>query len=271
MAGEPKFFSKNFADAETMISFVPGFPLGGDGVGAATLYRLFDRDTEGLKWRAGLPSSFAYQILFEFNSGGQGIARTFDTVILVGHNASSFTLRRWDGGAVYTSIFVGAETPGTNKVTVMSVGANTSQKIRLDLSATGLPGSPNFEATEIFVLSTKFAFPTDQGPSRIDFGPVPTSVISGMADKGQIVNMLRWAGNRVERFRARVGFNLLAKADYDSLRQLVRDGLFTCYLEPVERPSEIFTVTATPGGAPSAYSSLYKANGYDLSLELEEH
>ena len=91
-----------------------------------------------------------------------------------------------------------------------------------------------------------------------------------MYDDGIVVNQLRWAGNRTERWRGRVAFNLLSKTNYDLLRSVVKNGSFTVRPEPDQRPGEFFQVTHVRGGFATEYSSRFKGAGYALSLNLEE-
>ncbi len=92
-----------------------------------------------------------------------------------------------------------------------------------------------------------------------------------MFDDGIKVNQLRWAGNRIKRYNAAVGFSLLQKADYDTLLTVVDQGVFIIQPEPDQRPQEFFQVTATPNDWDANYASFFKPSGYNLVLVFEEN
>lgn len=259
MAGEPRFFTRNYIDLESIIA---------SEVGAeATHPRLFDRDRE-LQY-VGIQTTDLPQvnIIVRFQSAGLDIARTIDAVAILNHNLKDYTVEYSTDGVSYTVAATIAGDTSTDRY--ITFGAVSAKYVRLATTAVQVSGQKR-KIGELLVMEKLFEFGTDKGPAAIAFAPVPVGTFTRTADLGIIVNQFRWAGNRVERFKARLGFTLLDKADYDSLRSLVRRGQITLQLEPVERPEEFFRGTITPASAPSAYTSLFKDNGYNLELEFEE-
>jgi len=259
MAGEPRFFTRNYIDMESIIT---------SEIGAeATHPRLFDRDRE-LQF-AGIQTTDLPQvnIIARFQSGGLDVARTVDSVVLLNHNLKNYTVEHSNDGVGYTVVATIVGDTSTDRY--IAFAAVSAKYMRLATTAVQTSGQKR-KIGELLVMEKLFEFGADKGPAAIAFAPVPVGTFTRTADLGIIVNQFRWAGNRVERFKARLGFTLLEKSDYDSLRALVRRGQITLQLEPVERPEEFFRGTVTPASAPSAYTSLFKGNGYNLELEFEE-
>lgn len=257
MAGEPRFYSRNHVDSESQI--IANF-------GQPTTPRLFDRDLEGLKYSAGSGVTAA-TIEIRFKTGGADFSRRITSLGVWGTNIKDFIWSQWNGSSFVTVTSVSGL--AVNFHLHEGFTPFTTTRIKLDVLTTQVP-LQGVEIGELMALESIFNFGTDKGPDRLGFQPQPTAIITRMADEGLHITQLRWAGNRVERFRARLSFSLLEKADYDLLRDLVRRLPFNVYLEPVDRTSEVFLVTALAAPTPSAYQTVYKANGYSLEMELVE-
>ena len=261
MADEARFYKKNFITKNnTNTAFT----------GAATIPRIFDRDIE-LKYQSvGSDQATQENIRSDFKSGGIALDRTFDTIIVLGHNLANFTLQEFDG-TVHANLPGGVIVGASTSFTVITFAARTAKGFRILMDTVQDPGSQlQKQVGEILVLSTIFAMPTDDNFSDVNFSPIPSAVIGNKFDGGVQVNQLKFAGNRVERFAGRLDFILQSQANYDSLRSLFREPSFNAYLEPVTRPEEVFLVTAIPSPPSSEYASPFKGSGYNLSVLIRE-
>lgn len=263
MAGEPQFFTRNYVDLQALITT-------NNPASDATRSRLFDRDS-GLKFKtSGLAADASSLIItIDFLAETLAIARTIDTIAILGHNLRDFLLEYWNGAA-FVAVTGGTIVANTAAYTVVSFVAVSTQKIRLTVTKTN-PANAEKEIGEILAMGTILTMPTDETPSAIAFSLKPTILGTDMMDFGTVVNQLRWAGNRVRRFRARIGFSLMPKATYDlAVAALLDRPFFTVHLEPVERPDEFYLVSAVLRDPSAAYMSTFKGQGYALDMELSE-
>ncbi len=261
MGAEPKFFDKNFIDKAAILTASTGQP---------TVDRVRDRDKELQHASVGSDDATVETLKAEFKSGGVDILRNIDFLAVLGHNLKDFKFQH-DIGAGFVDTPGAATTTETATFTLFPITKVTGVKaINLVMNKTHTPVSGEKKVGEILVLERLLEFPADEAFAAYSFDFQPTAKVTRMLDDGTIVNQLRWAGNRVERYNAQIAFGLLPKSLYDSLRSVVQKGIFMIQPEPDERPDEFFLVTHVGGGFPARYTSGFKAAGYDLSLSLRE-
>ncbi len=261
MGAEPKFFNKNFIDPVAVLAA---------STGAAVVDRVRDRDNE-LQWvSVGSNDATVETIQADFKSGGLDFLRTFDFLAVLNHNMKDFKFQH-DIGAGFVDTPGAATTTETATFTLFPISAIASAKsIKLVMNTTQIANQEK-KVGEILVLKRLLEFPADEAFAGYDFDFRPVAKVTPMLDDGRIVNQLRWAGNRVERYVASMAFELLPKTVYDSLRTVVKNGRFVIQPEPDERPDEFFFVTAVEGGFPARYSGRStKAPGYTLNLSVRE-
>ncbi len=261
MAGaEPKFFDKNFIDKAAVVTA---------STGQATVGRVFDRDNE-LQWvSVGSDDATVETIQIDFKSGGLEFLRTFDFLAVLNHNLKNFKFQH-DVGAGFVDTpgaSVAAETASFTLFPITQIVNAKSAKLVMN---TTQATDDEKKVGEILVLKRLLEFPTDEAFSAYGFDFSPVAKVTRMIDEGTIVNLQRWAGNRVERYDASLDFGLLPKTLYDSLRAVVKKGIVTLQPEPDERPDEFFLVTAVIGGFPASYTTGFKGSGYSLSLRVRE-
>ncbi len=261
MADEPKFFSRNRIDRNSILIA---------STGQANAVRIFDRDKDHIYESVGSTNSIQETIEAQFKSGGLDFFQDVDFLAVLGHNLEDFKFQH-DAGAGFI------DTPGATVVgastnfTLLPIANVKAGKIKLVMDTVqASSGTLEKQVGQVLVLKRLLELPTDEAPDRlgIDFQQVART--TRMLDEGTIINQLRWTGNRTERYRTRISFRLLSKANYDSLRELVKTAVFFIQAEPVQRPDEFFFVTHVRGGFPSEYTTLFKGNGYTISLNLEE-
>ena len=260
MAGpEPKFFDKNFVDeAATKTA----------STGQATVDRIFDRDNE-LKWQsAGSNDTIQESIQVDFKSGGIALPRKVDFLAVLGHNLKSFKFQH-DPGTGFIDTPGAAATAETQDFTLFPITEVAADGIKLLMDTTQTANQEK-KVGEVLALKRLFEAPTDEAFDRLGIERRPVAKITRMLDDGVIVNQLRWAGNRVDRYAASLGFRRLAKSNLDSILAVVRKGVFTIQPEPDERPDEFFLVTALPGGWRQSYTSRFKQVGFNLDIRVEE-
>lgn len=264
MADEPKFLTRNYLDEFATLTLVNGGPV------TAVLPRLFDRDRELLFRTSGADSDLTtVELTIEFKGAGAAVARTIDTIALLGHNLASVDFERWDGAA-FVLIPGGAFTGLTTDTLVFSFSSLSPQRIKVKMRTTRTANQEK-EAGELLVMGTLMAFAANDGFSDLRPDHQPVAVVTAMADDGVAVNQLRWAGNRVDRYRARMSFRLMTKAVLDSLQAVVKLNEVTAYPEPTQRPEAFYLGTFLTGGFPHSYTSEgYKGAGYSLDLEFRE-
>lgn len=259
MPDEPKFYSRNYIGPENTNTA---------STGQATMPRIFDRDSE-LKWQSiGSSDVTAETLRSIFLVGGLAIQRTVDTVIVLGHNIKQFKVQFWDG-VIWADVPGAAVAAETNDYTVFTFTPLACFGIGLHMTTTQVVDAQK-RVGEFLALATILAFPTDDGIGGLSISAIPTAVNAGMFDLGVSVNQLRWAGNRVDRYAARLDFNLIAKSLYKSVRSLLRNPAFTIYPEPAQNPDELFLVTATQTPVSAGYASPFKGSGYNFTVEVRE-
>lgn len=255
----PRLFTKNYIDsAATLVA----------STGQATAERIFDRDTE-LKWQSVGSDDVTQETLeVDFLTGGAAISRTIDTLIIFGHNLKNFSFEYWNGAA-FVALPGTTVTGETEAYTILSFTPVSTEKIKLLADTTQVVDDEK-QVGEIWAFEELFDFGADDGPNRLGIRWTPTVIAPGMFDGGVKVSQLRWAGNRVRRYTARLGFVLFLKASYDTLQAAIDRGIFAIYPEPGERPQELFQVTGIMQPWEAEYSDLVKSLGYTLQLEVVE-
>lgn len=259
MADEPKFYKRNWIDSA------------GDNAastGQATLFRTYDRDWS-LIWKSvGSNDAVQETLRYKFQVGGVAIQRTFDTVIVAGHNVKAMRVQKWDG-ASWTDIGGAAVTTETNDYTVFTFNAETAYGVglRLDTTQDATPNTDK-EVGEVWCLSTLWA-PTNEAFSAIQIQKAPVGAITPTFNGGAIVNQTRWAGARTMRESWSIAFSLMSKTNYDSFLTVLGNGVFIAYLEPAQRPGELYLMTGIVEPPSAGYPDGTKGS-YGIAARLLE-
>lgn len=261
MGAEPKFFKPNLIDISTVIAASSG---------QATVERIFDRDNE-LKWQSvGSDQVTTETLQMDYKAGGVEFLQDYDFLVVLGHNLDTFKFQQFNGAA-FVDIAGASATGETENFTIFPTANFNSSGTKLLIDTVQAPGTElQKQIGEILVLKRIFELPTDEAFNRLGINFQPVAKVTRMDDGGTIVNPQRWAGNRTERYVARVSFHRLSKTNYDSMRTVVKEAVFVVQPEPTQRPDEFFLVTHVDGGFPSDYATSTKLNGYNLSLTLRE-
>lgn len=260
MSDEPKFYKRNFINAASALVV---------STGPATIRRIHDRDNE-LKWQSiGSDDVTDETITVTFLSAGLAFPRDIDFLAVLGHNLDTFRFQH-DIGAGFVNTPLATTTGETESFTIFPIAKLTGVlAIRLIMNTTQVVDAQK-QVGEALALESLFLPPDGEAMSRFGFNNTPVAKVTAMFDGGTKVNLLRWAGNRTERYSARLGFDLSLKASYDALRVVLKQASFVLQPEPEQRPDEFFQVTAVPGGHPSSYTSKFKGAGYSHSITVRE-
>ena len=261
MGAEPKFFKPSLIDTSTIIAASSG---------QATVERIFDRDNE-LKWQSiGSDEVTTESLQMDFKAGGIEFIQDWDFLAVLGHNLDTFKFQRFNG-TIFVDIAGASATGETESFTLFPIANFNSSGTKLLMDTVQDPGSElQKQVGEILVLKRIFELPIGEAFNRIGINFRPVAKVTRMDDDGTIINPQRWAGNRTERYVARVSFQRLSKANYDSLRTVVKEAVFVVQPEPDQRPDEFFLVTHIDGGFPADYATGTKLNGYNLGMNLRE-
>ena len=260
MSDEPKFFKRNFINNASILTA---------STGQATVTRINDRDRE-LQWQSvGSDDVTLETIQMDFKSAGLDILRAIDFLVVLNHNLDDFFFEH-DIGAGFVTTPGATVLAETEDFTILSI-SKISGIIKLKLNMTTTQDvDEQKKVGEILALESLYLPPDGEAPSRLGFNFLPVAKVTSMWDNGTKVNQLRWAGNRTERYSARIGFDLTIKANYDLLRTVLKEASFVLQPEPDQRPREFFQGTHIPGGHPSGYTSKFKGAGYTHSISFEE-
>lgn len=259
MSDEPKFFRKNWIGA-------PNTNVASSG--QATMGRIYDRDTELLWASVGSSDIVVETLRSTFLCGGSAIVRPMDTLIVLNHNLKKFKGQYWNGAA-WVDITGAAIVAETNAYTVFSFDSINAYGAGLYMETTRVVDAQK-TVGEVWALQTLFTIPTGDGFSGLGITPIPSARALDMFAGGTKVHQMRWTGNRVKRFRARVDFTFLSDSDKASFEAVLDEPQLTAYLEPVAKPQEVYLVTAIPSPYSYGYSGAYKGLGHSLSCELRE-
>lgn len=253
---EPKFFSKNYVNAESII--VVNY---GDGSKA----NLYDRDKDS-KWQSSGANSNATTIgiSVEFYKGSVAVNRTIDSLILLNHNLKRWTFYYWNGSAW---VSLASETTDAAEHTAKSFNAVTTSKVKIECDQTQTADAEKFIG-EMFV-----------GEELLDLGEEITSYDVRYRDMGKetplgdggIHKMVtRWAQNRTQRYECTARFQFLDDDQRADLKDLRDSGEpFTWQPESTSRPEELFLVHwSTPWQ--EKYVTSYKGAGSEISMGLKE-
>ena len=261
MSDEPKFFKRSFVNKASILTA---------STGQATVGRIRDRDNELQFSTAGSNDAIQEAITIEFKSAGLDILRDIDFLAVLNHNLANFSFEHDIGAGFVTT--PGATVVGeTLNYTLLPIAKISGVKALRILMDTVQGGANNDKRVgEILALETLYDPPDGEAPSRLGIDFEPVAKVTPMWDQGTKVNLLRWAGNRTERYSARIGFDLTAKSNYDLLRAVLKQASFVIQPEPTQRPDEFYQVTAVRGGHPANYTSRFKGAGYSHSIVVEE-
>ena len=259
MADEPKFFSVNRIDLASLLT---------QSTGPATVTRIRDRDKE-LQWKSIGSDDVTTELLqAEFKANGINFFQDVDFVAVLNHNLLSFHFEHIVGGVFITTpgTTVAAE---TESFTILPITNINTRGMKLVMDTTQVDDEEK-KVGEILLLKRIFEMPDNEAPAEMGANFAPVVRATQMMDNGQVLNFLRWAGNRIDRYQTSLIFRFLPKADYDSIRAVLKEGVFKIQPEPTTRPDEFFRVSHARAGFPWGYTTPFKGSGYTITLDLEE-
>ena len=260
MSDEPKFFKRNFINNASILLA---------STGQATVGRIFDRDNE-LQWQSvGSDDATLETIQIDFKSAGINFLRSVDFLVVLGHNLANFSFEH-DIGAGFVATPLTTVVGETENFTILPITKIPGViKIRLRMTTTQDVDDEK-KVGEILALERLYEPPDGEAPARLGFNNKPVAKITSMWDGGTKVNLLRWAGNRAERYSAKIGFDLTSQANYKLLRTVLKQASFVLQPEPDQNPEEFFQVTHARTGHPAGYTGRFKGSGYTHSISVEE-
>lgn len=259
---EPKIFTKNYIDSESVITVSSG-----DGSKA----NLYDRDIDSLFQTSGQDDDAdTFQVSADFYEGGVLTPRTIDTLMILNHNLNNWAAMYFDG-STYQPMTLEANDVSNN--TIKSFTPVSTTGIVIICVGTQIADAEKFIG-ELIACALQVDIGHDLETYDQQFREKTKDVILGDGSLHKMVT--RWAQNRTEKYEASVRIQLLATSGHDpeeerlALRAIKEAGEpFLWQPESAARPAEIFLVHWANGWN-ERYVSSYKGAGVEISMQLKE-
>jgi len=251
---EIRIYTKNCIDSDGTIA---------SSHGGTTSY-LCDRDN-GLLWESSGARRDALPVTLTITFKVNGTETEFEinTLGLLNANIRALKAEYWNGSA-YVDLFSNEEDGG---IDFTHFGEITTSRIRLTLTKTVLPNREK-QIGEIIIARLRYIL--ESGATSYDLIYRDKQASYQFGNGAQGIAYTRALASRINRYGARVSFEMIPRTDYEKLLSLKDEGEpFLFQPEAVSSPEDIFLVNWTSAFA-AKYSTLYKGNGYDLTMEVSE-
>jgi hypothetical protein len=252
---EPKIYSKNYVNADCTFS---------ESHTGGTITRLYDRDPASQCVTSGANSDATEaSIEVTFKEGATAVDRTFDRVILLGHNLKYVYLDYWNGSS-WVNITSNSAVTGDIIFTFVAV---TGAKFRIRATLTQTTNEEK-KIGELIVCKLTSDVGIELESYEVTWRQKSTEV--ELADGSFHRAVVAHSVNRTSKYEARARFNFVPTATLTILRTLRESGAaFLWHPESESRPDQIFYVHWT-GTERVRYASQYKGAGHAVEMELRE-
>ncbi len=253
---EPIIYTKNYVNADDVFSISSG---------SGAWANVYNRDPDSLWQSSGANSdATAVQLDITFYEGDTAIDRAIDRLILLNHNLKNFVIYYWDGATYQTWLTV---TGNADENSVIELSSQTTAKARIIATATQIADAEKFIG-EAILCKESLDVGLDMHSYDVAFREKSKSLMMGDGSMQRI--LVYWSPHRTGKYEAKVKFSMLTQAQLDSLIAIKELGIpFLWYPESEAQPGKIYYVHWT-NALKWKYSSLYKAAGFDLDMDLKE-
>lgn len=251
---EPRIYSRNWVDANSVISSTHGGTTGA----------LFDRGTSVQFVTTGANSdATTFEVTIAFYEGGVSQTRIVDSLFLLNHNLKTWTLYYWNGSSWVSATSQAADAQTSRYSTFGSV--STTQ---VKLSATATMTTNQEKAIGEIVLCGVALAADDMASYDTKWREKTKEIVLGDGAIHRVIT--RAVSGRNGRYEARCRWSYLSKAMRDNLKAIKEAGQpFLWQPESVNVPEEVYYVHWT-NAWDDKYMSNYKGAGYEVVMDLKE-
>ena len=251
---EPRIYSRNWVDANSVISSTHGGTTGA----------LFDRGTAVQFVTTGANSdATTFEVTISFFEGGVSQTRAVDSLFLLNHNLKTWTLYYWNG-----SSWVSATSQAADALTSRYSSFGSVSTTQVKLSATATMTTNQEKAIGEIVLCGVALAADDLASYDTKWREKTKEIVLGDGAIHRVIT--RAVSGRNGRYEARCRWSYLSKAIRDNLKAIKEAGQpFLWQPESVNVPEEVYYVHWT-NAWDDKYMNNFKGAGYEVVMDIKE-
>lgn len=255
---EPKFFTKNYVNADDTITV---------DYGDSVKNKLYDRDVDS-KYISSGANSDATRVTLEvvFNEGSTAVNRTIDYFMIHKHNLKAWRFYTWNGSSWD---LVHSETVDADDTHIASFSEVTVSKVKLEMDSTQSANQEK-EIGEFIVCKVKYETSDPDDFTKYQQKWTEKAKMLKMIDGSNHKVYERITANRIQRYEANCEFKFVSQTFYDTLKSLKEEGVpFLFQPESIQRKNEVYYVHWV-NAFNAQYADFNKGAGYKITIQLRE-